>query len=55
MFSKDGLSSKFWIIPEVAQKLNELRIEKRSGIPSEMLFQQQPMEQNVGLFFVADM
>lgn len=37
----------FFQIPEVKQQGEALRIQMLSGIPSELLFEQQPMEQNV--------
>lgn len=33
-------------MPEVRQQYEALKIQMQSGIPSELLFEQQPLEQN---------
>lgn len=34
-------------LPDVIQKRNVFELQERSGIPTELLFEQQPQEQNV--------
>ena len=47
-FKRNGLESKYFErMSEVEQQKNALKIQMQSGIPSELLFEQQPFEQNV--------
>ena len=45
--SATGIREAFWRLPEVRQAMKTVQYQRSSGIPSELLFDQQPLEQNV--------
>lgn len=45
--SAAGIRELFWRLPEVRQAMKTVQYQRSSGIPSELLFDQQPLEQNV--------
>lgn len=40
------------MMPEVYQRYEAIKIQMQSGIPSELLFEQQPIEQTVCNVFI---
>ena len=46
-FKRNNIEKMFYQMREVHQRYESLHIQMQTGIPSELLFEQQPIEQNV--------
>lgn len=44
---QEKLPHLFWILPDTSQKFRVAALQDQYGTPTELLFEQQPQEQNV--------